>query len=433
MLINMFQRYGIQALIFGLFVAVIHSAQAAGWVSSGGELFELDRNPWFVKNVEEVKYCIDLDEEGVSADRATVETTIEAAINYWKRELDQKHSITAGLTKLGTQKFVYVGQCPSGEGKSKERGQRHFDEEEMPSCEQSDQGIEVAFRIGYQTLTPKEVEFLADPQKYVGVSLRKRYCDLQMRGRGIIFIASDRGDHSYHNPGHLVSEAWQQPKLLQYALIHELGHLFGISHSGSGIMSEVFLDQLLNKNFVDFYAKNPVQSFFSLPERFGVCPGPVGSGTFDPGFFGVPGSSLCLILERKADSGGQWVWSVSALEKVGEDPVPYGDLTVQVFGGQVFSRDPASIIHLPKGQSVFSREERGLSNFMIGPFYSNIGATAFFKKSGSNRPYSAYLQMTPGNLAVLAQGDTGIKMILTYTPPQQLTPKFPLRRGAKLQ
>ena len=176
-----------------------------GWISSGGESLIYARNPWFVKNTASVDYCIQMDEASFSISKAEVEKLIVQAFSYWKSEFQINSNFKespAGFAKVATQEFNYLTKC----------------QDHTP----------LIFKLGIQTLGNDEINYLVDPKKYIGVTIRKNYSLTQLQGDGIIYISADKGPDTYTNNGQLMTQAWQSPVLMRYVFIHELGHFFGI-------------------------------------------------------------------------------------------------------------------------------------------------------------------------------------------------------------
>lgn len=392
-------------LLSGVFVVLFSglpghaSASTGGWVSSGGELFRFGKNPWFLKNVTNVDYCVTVDTATVSAPLPVVQDVIREAIAYWKNEFkDQATSVAAGFAAVGTQTFT-----------------------EVP-CNSS---LALQFRIGFGALDTDEVSYLVDPLKFVGVSIRKEYDNEQMTGKGIVFIASDKGPNAYSakpNSGHLLPEAWKERRLLLYALIHELGHVFGIPHTGSGLMSEVFLEQLLHKRFYQFYLDNPVVPFLLAPLVIESC-SPFGS--FNASFFQVPLDAACVRMEGKS-TGASYEWAVFYRKRLADAPIAAGAVKATTLTTLAFSAKPAAVIQLPTEQKVFSLLERQMNSFMIGPVFTESTARGFFTTAVSSRPYDVQVELRTDSIVMTGLVGGHMMPVFVYSPPSLLTQMFPV-------
>ncbi|HPI39930.1 MAG TPA: hypothetical protein PLJ21_03950 [Pseudobdellovibrionaceae bacterium] len=366
-----------------------------GWVGSGGELFRDGHNPWFLRNVSEVKYCILLDEAGVSADRTTIESSLLEALSYWKYEF---------FNNVKTQKGQFIAEIGNQEFKK------------IDDCKDAD----LNFKFGFNTLTKEEITYLVKPRSYVGITVRTDYSPINLRGKGFIFISSDKGDHSFDNPGHLIERPWQHKKLLTYALIHELGHVFGLPHTGGGIMSEVFMDQLLHKKMSSYYLDNPIISFMRPPRSMSVCRK---NGEFNHLFFQVSSNTACIQLEESEEAGG---WKISSLEAAGATPQWIGQVKALKLGQQIVSSKPAILIHLTTEQTVFSAMERLLNSFMIGPVITNFNTNGIYTSVGSHRPISVKLDIQPESFVITGLVENKITQVFVYAPPTLLEMISPL-------
>lgn len=387
-------------LVFFIYSLMISLAWAerGGWVSSGGEIFKYDRNPWFVKNTQQVNYCVQIDTTTFSASPQVIRQKIQDSLSWWVQEISGQKNSGMGIAQIATQKWV-----------------------EISDCAQAD----LAFKFGYGTLSQvepdNEVEFLKTPEIYIGVSVRKEYDLKTMKGKGFIYIASDIGPHAYKNSGTLISQAWQNPKFLQYALMHELGHVFGLPHTGVGLMSEVFLDQLLNKNISTFYNKYPIQPFLTYPKNFEVC---TLSGQFDINFFQIKEETACLMFEALPNV--DLAWKVFTKKYASSTPVEHG--TVKANSSGSGSYQPAIIVHLPEEQNVFSASEKGFASFMVGGVFTDLSTQAFFQTSTSLKPYPVSLILKANEVTMIGTDSSGkIKNVMVYSPPQLLHALFPIK------
>ncbi len=364
-----------------------------GWVSSGGEVFRTARNPWFLdKNVSRVNYCVLLDETNFSATGVDVRAGIHDAIDYWKSELAQPTSQQTGFASVGGQVFNEQDQCSTD--------------------------TDLTFKFGYGTLSPDEIKYFNETspvvgvKAYIGVSVRQTYDTVLMKGSGFVYIASDKGPNAYVNPGQMVSEPWKSPKLLSYALMHELGHVFGFPHTGTGLMSEVFLDQLLHPRFASFYQFQPLQPILQAPRIFEI--GPL-NGNFDPNYFQIPPDTGLLRFE--AEPGYTASWRVYTKANTAAKPVEVGLLRGVISSMKENSAHPAVVIHLPPDQQVFSATERFINTFMIGPLYADLSMEGFFRTVASPKPNPIFMEIRPDGIVVLAVVSGKVAPVMTYAPP----------------
>lgn len=262
-----FKNYRIQVLyVFLLILPIIGIAGPGGWVSSGGEIFKNAKNPWFVKNTQVVHYCLEYSESEMTLKSSDTQNLIEQALLYWKNEFNEISPIGSGysLTQKANQAQI---------------ANQNFTKDE--TCNKDS---DLIFKFGYSKLNQEEIDYLKDPQKFLGVTIRKVYDEENLKGKGVIFISGDLGSHSYKKTSaDVIDQAWKYPKLLQYVLIHELGHVFGLPHSGSGLMSEVFLDQLLIQKIAALYVREPLMPFIKAVDTATICDNsvlPIGTQSF---------------------------------------------------------------------------------------------------------------------------------------------------------
>jgi hypothetical protein len=256
-----------------LFVT-LPSAALAGWTSGGGHLRTTDQNPWFVEGISDVRYCIDMDETNFGQTRDVVKARIQSAVSYWKHEFSiaepwNNHGIKV---TLGSEEFIEVA-CGS-------------------------QQVDVVFQFG--VLDAEQEQFLKDPKSTVGIAVRTSYDEVSLRGKGFVYISPEHGRLALQ--GHdLLADRWKinNGKLLELLLIHELGHVFGMPHTGenTSIMGESFPDSLVSNVYggAVFAHVRGAPSFLGSVETQGVeyCD-EEGLGREIENIFGIPKAWKCL-------------------------------------------------------------------------------------------------------------------------------------------
>lgn len=374
-----------------------------GWIESGGGIFDAQKNPWFVRNTQIVHYCVLIDQASVSASAATVYSGITAAFAYWRNELNQNAAGRQGVAVIGNQTFIQDSACSSAD--------------------------DIQFLIGYgalaSALSSDQIATLGDPQDYVGLTVRTSYDAVQLKAQGFVFIASDIGPHAYHNAGNLITQAWQYPILLQYALTHEVGHVMGIPHTGTSLMSEVFLNQMLDSRFSQTYITNPFLSFINPPMNFDVCSQ---NGSFNASFFGVDAGTACLRVQGSVQSSGQFVWNISSLATLSSAPVAVGTVRGLLSLDDILAANPAIVVQLPTEQTVFSFQDRGLNGFMTGPVYVQGGMSASFVTMSSAKPSDVHVDLRTNSLTMVGVVNGKMGSVLSYNPPSLFT--LPISSGA---
>ena len=374
------------------FFANVTLAQG-GWISSGGELFKNGKNPWFVKNTTVVNYCIHLDESTFSTSKQDVQKAIQAGFQYWKNEFSKSVSAftTDGVITLATQDFI-ERPCAGVAGKREEPA------------------IDIEFLFGHGTLTAKQIAYLVNPKKYIGVTVRTDYDVVNLKAKGFVFISSDIGTESYENAGNLIEKAWTHPKILQYAILHELGHVFGIPHTGSGLMSEVFLDQILNKNLFENYEKAPVESFLRPNEEVEVCDVPAKSLSW----FAAT-DKKCIGFSSPFMFG---TWKVFAKKDANSAKEEIGE--IRGISPVLFDHrgKPVSILQITDEQAVFTPKETLFRSFMYGPFTTETGLMGTFTPTSRAASKSVYINMTPTSITIQGVGaQSKVEPVFIFNSP----------------
>ena len=192
---------------------------AGGWTGSGGDLITDEVNPWFIKDVTEVNYCIEINEDDFGASLSQVKINVRSALDYWKEEFKTFHLMNryyGGFTnylRIGGQDFI-ERPCSYGPG------------------------IDLTFKFG-TTSNPEEAEFVNRSDRVIGVAVRTDYENY--KAKGFIYLAPAFGEHAMPRVDTQLSNPWvvRKGRNIEWVLAHELGHVFGISHSsGFTIMME---------------------------------------------------------------------------------------------------------------------------------------------------------------------------------------------------
>ncbi len=364
------------------------AGETGGWSSSGGESLIYARNPWFVKNTTKVEYCILIEAPSFSASKAQIESSIEQAFKYWKQEFETNNEFKAGpagYAKIATQDFKYLSSCS--------------------------QDTPLVFKFGIKSLDADEVKYLDNPKKFIGVTIRKNYSLEQMQGSGSIYISADKGQDAYANNGQLINEAWRSPILLQYAIIHELGHFFGIPHIGSGIMSEVFMSVLLNKKMTRDFEESAQLSFLNPQKNFEVCRS---NNFFNPDFFGIAKGSACLKFE--IISGQNLKWNVSSKSDSDQAYELIGTAQVNSLDQSPYSLKPAVIVQLPDEQKVFSALETIIGPFLVGATFSDISYNGSYRPINGVRAFPIQMSLSAEKISFVGSIQNQQMTLLNYSP-----------------
>ncbi|MGZ3772754.1 MAG: hypothetical protein ACXVCY_15795 [Pseudobdellovibrionaceae bacterium] len=207
--------------ILMMILMMARAASAGGWTSGGGENIRDERNPWWLQNTKEVTYCIKVDEQNFGQPKSLLQDKIKFALNFWKKQLR-----TVTWTQIDRDQNVLVGT-------------QNFTE---TACQE---GTDLVFQFG--VLDGEQIRYLSDPTKFIGVSVRTSYDAVNLKGKGFIYISPESGPLKFNKTG-LMQKPWSfgDGVLLTPALIHELGHVFGIPHHRDvHLMAEDFLESIL--------------------------------------------------------------------------------------------------------------------------------------------------------------------------------------------
>jgi hypothetical protein len=377
----------------------VFASTNGGWVSSGGEIFKNAKNPWFVKNTKDVYYCVQFSSAEFSIDESRAVDLIHQSLTYWKEQFSNNTSIvvvdpivTSEKVELNTQNFIYNKTCSLTE--------------------------DIIFKFGYKNLNQDEIEYLGAPNKYLGVTIRKSYDEINLKGTGVVYISGDLGSQAYvKSSADTIDKAWQFPKLLQYVIIHELGHIFGIPHTGSGLMSEVFLDQLLIRKSAALFVREPISPFIKSYEQFQICDNsvliPKGSQAFVSSFFNIKSADDCIKLEREQNKKEFKIYTRKKTEN-DSDWKQIGTLFVDQTELVDFSLKPAVLLQLSDKQTVF--KSMG-SSFLVGPVFQNYKVDGHINLGTSLKPYSVQIDFSPDSFVIYGNYNNQIRQVLTYGNP----------------
>lgn len=366
------------------------------WISSGGELFKDSNNPWFIRNTPEVRYCVQFDHAGISTSEETATRILRMAIDYWKAELgkfqkDQTGSANFPWLGIGIQDFVRT------------------------DCDGKQQ---LAFKFGFGTLDENEILYLKNPLQYASLAVRTEYDRENLRGRGFIFVASDRGPNRYEGDTELIEEPWQHDGLLYRILIHELGHVFGIPHIGDGIMSAQFPEHILKKKYYEHYKKlsaAEVGEFFFLPEAFANCQ----LTDEAKGWFKIPSDWKCLYFRisegsKTEPSSVKMPVNFYASQDLGTFIKPIGTGYTEKAEDFRMGFSRGIVLYLGTDQKVFSEQEAKFMEYISGPFFLAFDfALQYEASNGEKMPL--YMKLRAGGHELLVLKEKQIHSLIFHS------------------
>jgi len=356
----------------------------AGWSSGGGGLLKSSTNPWFLNNTASAKYCVQIDEENFGASEAFINPIIERAFEYWREQF--KFARLQGLKSFGsihiaTQVFKKV------------------------SCEES---VDVVFQFGVLNQTQKD--YLKDPKQYGAISVRTEYSEENLRGKGFIYISPAKGSLGIdlNTAGH---DMWTKASgaRLYLALLHELGHVFGLPHVGStGLMAEGFVEKVLLDDENPGKWIDDTKLFFKLPmENDTFClEGPLKKmwkGWAD--VLGLSEEQKCLKLtfEHADDQlNGATVVSFFA----GPNPESLSKIGISKLKTILSLPTHLVTIWLPDDQKVFLQSDIELLRFksLLGPSTWSTRKIGYFKSVDGKTVQSLIVTFAQGESLVTIDG-----------------------------
>jgi len=346
------KAWSLSGSFFGLLLIVIGGGPSAfaaggGWWSSGAELLKDAHNPWFIQRADDtsedwVTYCVDMEDASISATREDVERLTALALDTWMTALKNYDSQAFGSIpiqrdlKYGTQHFLKL-PCDGKE--------------------------DIRFQFGHGTLSREQLDYFSNfhPERTIGVAVRTEYNVETMRGRGFVYIASDQGPFRYDNGEDTYERAWRHRALLMMLLLHETGHVFGLSHAGlfGDLMSEGWPQFMVSKFFVDLLKRHndldvlpnlaELNFYFSPSIEWERCE----VGDDAKKWFELAAGESCISMKCENTHTICTVRARSAELPPGTGRVA-GEFTLYMTSG---SLEPAILVYLPPEQKLFPKRE----------------------------------------------------------------------------
>ncbi len=394
----MFERFPNQGLAFFIWLVLVAGCQRSesfkaiqdapqGWVSSGGEIFDDSQNPWFLDNDQPIRYCVEVDTSTFSASPDEVRRQIRAAIDYWKNE--------------------FASYAQSG-GQMISPPLTRFEES---ACEPS---TDLRFQMGWGALSSQSIEYLSHLTPHVSLAVRTQYDRVKLRGKGLIYLASDQGERRYPQGETFIDRPWHHPGLLWRTLVHELGHVLGLPHFGHGIMSAHYPERILKVEMHrDHLSVSHLGSVLRIAESYPNCS--MDSAEIARRWFAFPAEAQCLIMK------------IAPTAKDGPLEVNFFALTVNggksQFLGQArsakdslefsFVLEGFATLFLPPEQQIFAiktPEEK----YKVLFYWLTLDAELKYYPAGSGDPRELYLKVQPNGYQLLSSDAGGIHSLLSH-------------------
>lgn len=338
------------------------TALAGGWIGGGGELLEDAMNPWFVqrgdmKTANIVRYCIEADEPNFGVPLAILHRHVQFAIDTWVDEFAASVVPMNGdtpenplLVLVAKESFVPAARC--------------------------DASTPLRFQFGVLTAA-QMTEFRdkqLDPRRFVALAARTHYDPKTLQSEGFVYIAPPKGPLGMLTPD-MIDDPWtvESGIRLYSVLRHELGHVFGIQHTGTH-------KEVMGGGFPE-YAVSRTDNFIGPLGVFKLPHGAIlrklcydeGLPEFLVRFFAIPPNDTCIGLKIFADR----LEVVTArsfdapFRTLGRAPLDSREMIVRT--------EPLVRVWLPDSQTVFTNVPARLGRLLSGPMVLRRQATATYR------------------------------------------------------
>lgn len=353
------------------------------------------RNPWFLNNVREISYCVEIDSANFGVSTEVAQNKVKKALDFWQSEFS-KASLpslpTFGALKIASQNFV------------------------EKIC---DDTTDLRFQFG--SLSQEQITRLQTPQNFAALSVRTKYSAQEMRAQGFVYMAPARGPLAYKYENYL-QDVWSrdQSEILYRTLVHELGHVFGLPHLGAygELMSEGYVESLITHSLLQdetIKTKSRALNFFSLVKVSPViCPDPTLLKEWQK-FFNLGDNDTCVQFRFEHDSLSEFfapskvqVWAGSS-ENGQLKQVAQAELTVGRFNPTYLS-----LIHLPEEQTLFDKVELQSADLgVIGTPLMSITKRGSFVSPDGQTKHNISVRFDQGSSAFYIDGVNSQGEIIT--------------------
>lgn len=222
-------------MIFALMYSSAGYTVVGGGVSGGSLAFDnYSQAAWFQEK-QSVKYCITLSPT-FPISKKEISNTIQFAVQSWKKEMNR---VSPEINEIVATEFVDQGECNGKE--------------------------DINFLMG---IVPKDLAVVESINyKYVSLASVQKMNSERSWKQGYVYVReSSKLDTSGGEP--IVSlwvPDWTKENFLKAVLLHEIGHIFGMSHVPGTIMREDISNWLENSNVDD--QKEIEHEYTLVPEK----------------------------------------------------------------------------------------------------------------------------------------------------------------------
>lgn len=371
------QKRNFLVLILWLWMVPAH----ARWVSTGGELIKDSHNPWFLpQNTTQINYCMQVSPISVSISEERAAVLVERAFTYWISEFKRvRPYFSEGM-------FSYLGE-PSLK--------------QIPCTGTED----VKFQLGFDTLTFQQRRFIKNNSaKFLTLAVRTDYDEVNLKGRGFVFVASDIGPRRFKGEKGGIERPWSTEGLLYRVLLHEVGHVFGIPHVDNGVfefgrsLKNPYIISIMSSYYPEFILKNPENykseneppGFFGFLNRYERC------GIREPAkrYFLLNSDWDCIRVEMDLTQSTN---GTDAEIKLSSIPAP-GSLMAKDLGVIILSNITKKddivadlrtlvVVHLTPAQKIFTLPKGYPFPYVIGPSFLAFNMSGVFRShTGESKP-----------------------------------------------
>ena len=371
-----------KAVLGSFFASMFSMVAFGGWSSGGGELFKDQNNPWFVKNTSAVNFCVEIDEANFGLSRAEAEYQLKQALVFWKKNMAAaKGENTVGIAK---QNFV-IGECSNT----------------------------TDLRVQFGVLTQPQQDYFKTPQKFVSSIVRTSYDTVNLKGKGFLYVSPQFGPLRMQSGRDSVEQPWSMNhgNILGFVLAHELGHMFGYTHSMASLiflMAEEFPEMSVDRWLAPEISQYNIGNIPNVFEFEGVSKIECGRNGLNQNmrnYYDLPNAANCV--EFSANSNQIevfWATSKEGLEN--------RNLAGQaIYSGGVGYKFTNQSMYLPAEQVVFKENTLYTRIPLPTPYDFEAKAAVYQSLNGIKRPI--YVQLMKGDFDM--SGEFGGKMILDVT------------------